>query len=174
MIVLVGESASGKSTIERKLCDHGFNRIISYTTRPKRENEKDDIDYHFISEDEFLEKLKKGFFAEHTKYRDWHYGSAAEDCTNDKVIVANPHGLRQLNRIPGLNVISFYVKTSERERFIRMLNRGDEIMECFRRVISDQGVFQNVEEEITYTIDGSQTTDYLINQIRYILSKRDY
>ena len=38
MIILVGESASGKSSIEKCLVeDYGYNKIISYTTRPPRE-----------------------------------------------------------------------------------------------------------------------------------------
>ena len=155
MIILVGESASGKSTIERCLCDnYNYKRVISYTTRPKREYETDGIDYHYISKENFEEKLKQGFFAEHTMYRDWYYGSAVEDCTDDKVIVANPHGLRQLNKMSNVKAISFYIKVPERIRLIRMLNRGDDILECFRRIFSDQGVFQNVEEDTNYIIEN--------------------
>ena len=48
MIVLVGESASGKSSIERNLVEkHGYNRVISYTTRKPRTGEHDGVDYHF-------------------------------------------------------------------------------------------------------------------------------
>lgn len=171
MIVLVGESASGKSTIERNLSTMGLNRVISYTTRPKRENETDGVDYHYITKDEFRSKLKEGFFAEHTSYRDWYYGSAVEDCTDDNVIVANPHGLRQLNKMPNINVISFYVKAPERVRLIRMLNRSDDILECFRRIFSDQGVFQNIEEETTYTLDGCSSIDELCKEIVNLSSK---
>ena len=40
IIVLLGASASGKSTIERRLADnYGFEKIVSYTTRPKRHDE---------------------------------------------------------------------------------------------------------------------------------------
>ena len=171
MIVLVGESASGKSTIERELSTIGFNRVISYTTRPKRENESDGIDYHFITKMDFEERLRDRFFAEHTKYRDWYYGSAVRDCTNDKVIVANPHGLRQLNKMSNINVTSFYIKAPERVRLIRMLNRSDDIIECFRRIFSDQGVFQNIEEETTYILDGCKTIDELCREIVKIIDK---
>ena len=42
MIVLVGESASGKSSIEKYLVDnYEYDKIISYTTRKPREGEVD-------------------------------------------------------------------------------------------------------------------------------------
>ena len=46
MIILVGESASGKSSIEKYLVDnYGYNKIISYTTREPREGDVDGVDY---------------------------------------------------------------------------------------------------------------------------------
>ena len=40
-----------------KFClgDYDMKKIITYTTRPKRINEIDDVDYHFVSEERFLE-----------------------------------------------------------------------------------------------------------------------
>ena len=165
MIILVGESAGGKSTVERCLVDRGIKKIISYTTRPPRDGEINGVDYYYITEGDFKQKLKEGFFAEHTIYRDWYYGTAKEDCTDDKVLVANPHGLRQLKKFEDITVNAFYIKTSGRVRLIRMLNRGDDIMECFRRYFSDMGVFQNVEEEVDMILDGEQPTKYLADKI---------
>ena len=96
MIVIIGESAAGKSSIEKALVEHGYNQIISYTTRPKRINEVEDVDYHYISEQDFLNKLKNGFFAEHTLYNNWYYGIAKEDCIDDSIAVVEPFGFRQL------------------------------------------------------------------------------
>ena len=75
MIVLIGESASGKSTIEKELVKRGFNKIISYTTRPIRKDETDGIDYHYISKEEFLIN-SKWIFVEYTIYNSWYYGIA--------------------------------------------------------------------------------------------------
>ena len=75
MIVLVGESASGKSSIERNLVDnYGYKKIVSYTTRQPRQGEVDGIDYHYISESQFIKLQKEGYFAEVGEYNGWHYG----------------------------------------------------------------------------------------------------
>ena len=158
MIVLVGESASGKSTIERHLCIyHGFRRTISYTTRPPRPSEEDGVDYHFISRDDFLNKQRAGFFAEVGKYNGWYYGTAREDCTDDKVAVLTPHGLRQMRAIPGINVVSFYIKTLRKDRLIRALNRDItvDIEEIKRRDGSDVGQFDGIEDEVDHVIHNT-------------------
>lgn len=156
MIVLIGESASGKSTIEKKLLDYGYQKIVSYTTRPMREGEVDGVDYHFINKEKFLSLLSQDFFAEHTNYNGWYYGIAKEDCLDDRVVVVEPYGFRQLKRIEGLNITSFYIKSSWRTRLKRMVDRGDNIMELFRRIISDMGVFQGIEDEVDYVIDNDE------------------
>lgn len=165
IIVLIGESASGKSTIEKMLVKKGFNKIVSYTTRPIRPNETDGVDYHYISKEEFLNKLQNRFFAEYTIYNSWYYGIAIPDCKDDSVVVVEPHGFRQLKKIERLNIISFYIKVDERERLIRMVKRGDNLLEVFRRIFSDQGVFQFIDQEVDYVIDNNKNINDSVNEI---------
>lgn len=153
MIVLVGESASGKSSIERYLMDnYGYKKIVSYTTRSPRLGEVDGIDYHFISVEEFERLKESDFFAETAVYNDWNYGTAKEDCTDDKVAVLTPHGLRQISKIDGINVTSFYINVPRRDRLIKILQRGDNIEEAYRRSLSDVGQFDGIEDEVDYII----------------------
>ena len=157
MIVLVGESASGKSSIEKNLVEHyGYNRIISYTTRPprKEDGEINGVHYHFINTETFMELKNQGFFAETTTYRGWYYGSAKVDCTDDKVCVMNPHGLRQLLKNKDLNIVSFYINVPRRDRLIKILQRGDNIEEAYRRSVSDEGQFTGIADEVNYVIDN--------------------
>ena len=153
MIVLVGESASGKSSIEKYLVDtYKYNKIISYTTRPPRSGEVDGVDYHFISVEQFKSLNEQGFFAEKAEYRDWYYGVAKEDCTDDKVAVLTPHGLRQISKIKDINIISFYINVPRRDRLIKILQRGDDIEESYRRNVSDVGMFDGIEDEVDFVI----------------------
>lgn len=157
MIVLVGESASGKSSIERYLADnYGYNKVVSYTTRQPRPNEVDGVDYHFISVDEFLKLKEQGFFAETAVYNNWYYGTAKEDCTDDKIAVLTPHGLRQISKVDGINVLSFYVNVPRRDRLIKILQRGDDIEEAYRRSLSDVGQFDGIEDEVNHVINNAK------------------
>ncbi len=163
MIVLVGESASGKSSIEKFLVEnYGYNKIITYTTRPPRQNEVDGIDYHFISIDKFNELKDQGFFAETACYRGWLYGSAKEDYTDNKIAVLTPHGLRQISKIKDINVVSFYINVPRRDRLIKILQRGDNIEEAYRRSLSDVGQFDGIEDEVDFVInnDGYKKSVY--------------
>lgn len=171
MIVLVGESASGKSSIERNLVEkYGYNRIISYTTRQPREGEYDGVDYHFITDEMFYKLNSQGFFAETTCYNGWHYGSAKSDCTDDKVAVMNPHGLRQLKRANDINVVAFYINVPRRDRLIKILQRGDNIEEAYRRSVSDEGQFTGITDEVQFVINNPEYR-YTIDQMtEFVLS----
>lgn len=175
MIVLVGESASGKSSIERNLVEkHGYNRVISYTTRKPRAGEHDGVDYHFITEETFLKLRDKGFFAETAVYNGWYYGSAKDDCTDDKVAVMNPHGLRQVRNIDGINVTAFYINVPRRDRLIKILQRGDDIEEAYRRSVHDDGQFAGIEDECDYVIhnpDYRYDIDAMTDTVLYLLGR---
>lgn len=155
MIVLIGGSGSGKSSIENNLVKkHGYNKIISYTTRKPREGEVEGVDYHYITEEKFKQLKENNFFAESAQYNDWDYGVAKEDCTDDKVVVLSPHGLRQISKIKDINVISFYIDVPRRDRLIQSLRRGDNIEEAYRRSLSDIGQFDGIMDEVTHVISN--------------------
>lgn len=155
MIVLTGESASGKSSIEKYFVDNcGYKKIVSYTTRQPRDGEVDGLDYHFIKEEEFQKLKEQGFFAETAVYNNWHYGTAKKDCTDDKIAVLTPHGLRQIKKIDNINVLSFYINVPRRDRLIKILQRGDNIEEAYRRSLSDVGQFDGIKDEVDYVINN--------------------
>jgi guanylate kinase len=158
MLVIIGESASGKSTLVDKLIETnvGYRKIVTYTTRPMREGEKDGVDYHFITQEAFDALVERDFFVEHAKYRDWSYGTAKADC-GDKhgVAVLTPAGLRALKRI-GIDVTSVYLYVDRRSRLINILCRGDNIDEAYRRNLSDVGQFDQIEKETDYVIDNTK------------------
>lgn len=130
-----------------------IQKIVSYTTRSPREGEIDGVDYHYIPKEEFLKKAQNGFFAEIGVYNGWYYGSAVEDCTNDKVAVLTPHGMRQLKTKSDIDVTSIYIKVPRRDRLIKILQRKDDIEEAKRRDASDVGQFDGIEDEVTYVIE---------------------
>lgn len=57
-IVLVGQTNSGKTTVAKLLEAYGYKRIVTYTTRPKRQGERDGIDYNFVTDEKFKSMIK--------------------------------------------------------------------------------------------------------------------
>jgi len=79
LIIIAAPSGSGKTSVTRHLLKAfprqlGFS--ISAATRSPRNNEKDKVDYYFISVNEFKNKIKLGEFAEwEMVYDDKYYGT---------------------------------------------------------------------------------------------------
>lgn len=77
IFVVAAPSGAGKTTLVKSSLSE-FPQIvfsISATTRKKRPNEKNGIDYFFISEEEFLNKIEQNQFVEWEKFYDYYYGT---------------------------------------------------------------------------------------------------
>ena len=157
MILLVGKTASGKDTIQKELIKLGYSAVVSYTTRPSRNGEIDGVAYHFITKEDFLAKKQDGFFAETTSYNvatgeTWFYGSAVKDLTDDKVMIVNPEGLRQIKNIQSLNPIAFYVMADEEIIWNRLRQRGDDAAEARRRLNTDDIDFSGIVSDVDFCL----------------------
>ena len=78
LFVISAPAGTGKTTLARMLCKE-FDAVtmsISCTTRSPRKGEKDGVDYFFISEKEFTQKIKRKEFLEHVTLFDTHYGTS--------------------------------------------------------------------------------------------------
>ena len=178
MLLLCGKSCSGKDTIKKELIKIGMNSIVTYTTRPPRENEVDGVAYHFITEEKFLEKESQGFFAETTSYNvatgeTWYYGSALEDFEDNKVIIVNPYELRQIRKIKSLNPIAFYITASEETIWNRLQQRGDDSAEARRRLNADDKDFSDIDKDIDFSFsnDLGLKPELLAEMILYTYNK---
>lgn len=77
LIVISAPSGAGKTTIVKELLK-SFPQLIfsiSATTRPKRDNETDGVEYFFLSESEFKKKIENNEFVEWEKFYDYYYGT---------------------------------------------------------------------------------------------------
>lgn len=152
IVVIAGQIASGKSTLAKYMATHGFERIVTYTTRPPRDGEIDGVDYYFLSGlEEFADKAEAGFFAEHTGYTAKsgyvRYGTSKESLeTPDsvkKVIVLNPEGVIQLKEA-GYDIFTVYLDFEQEALMRRALQRGDTPSEIGRRIADDTRIFRGI------------------------------
>lgn len=76
-LVISAPSGTGKTTLIRMLREE-FPRLrysVSCTTRAPRQGERDGVDYHFLSREDFLRRRDEGFFAEWAEVHDNFYGT---------------------------------------------------------------------------------------------------
>ena len=75
--MITGPSGVGKGTLIRSLVQQvpELEVSVSATTRPPRPGEQDGVDYHFLSDAEFDERLAGGDFVEHATYSGHRYGT---------------------------------------------------------------------------------------------------
>lgn len=78
LFIISGPSGVGKGTIRQKVMEEkDLNLVysVSMTTRQMRPGEKEGVDYYFVSDDAFLENLKKGNFLEYNLFVGHSYGT---------------------------------------------------------------------------------------------------
>lgn len=175
MLILAGKTCSGKSTIQNILIkEHGFKKIITYTTRPKRPKEKDGESYWFITKEEFKEKIDEGFFAEWKVYGSdsewWYYGTSVKDLENsdDKtVIVLSPYGVKDVLECVEGNSAVAYIYANNKTIKQRLIKRGDNESEAKRRIKADNEDFKGFElvsDRIFYN-NYDSNLDNIVNDI---------
>jgi len=77
LLVVSAPSGAGKSTLCNRLIENvpGMTYSISCTTRAPRGEEKNHEHYHFISREEFSERVSRGEFIEHAEVHGNFYGT---------------------------------------------------------------------------------------------------
>jgi len=80
LLVLSGPGGVGKSTVASRLREahENFWVSISATTRSPRHNERDGVDYYFLSEDQFDTRIEEDDFLEWAQFAGARYGTPRE------------------------------------------------------------------------------------------------
>lgn len=135
VIIIVAPSGAGKTTIAKKLLKD-FSDIkfsVSATTRPPRENEKEGINYYFLTDEEFDKKIKDEEFLEWEHYSGNKYGTLRSEV--DKLVDSGYFPLLDIEVKGALNVqqiynsqaISIFIKPPSMKALANRLNqRGSE------------------------------------------------
>lgn len=78
MLIISGPAGSGKNTVSERLMSEfpQIKRVVTSTSRPPRGAEKDGVDYHFLSPENFVKGIENGDFFEYAKVHDRYYGTS--------------------------------------------------------------------------------------------------
>lgn len=145
VVALMGKAGAGKDYI---LHQFPYHKIVSYTTRPKRENEIEGKDYFFISEKEMNDKIILGQMFEVTYFNNWIYGTSVESYSSEQLNIGvfNPEGVGSLKREEELKVMPIMIEASPKTRLLRQLNREENpnVDEIIRRYNADEKDFKKI------------------------------
>lgn len=171
MIVLVGPSASGKTEAAKLLYSiYGIKKVITHTTRLMRVGEKNDVDYHFVSKEEFLKLKENDAFIETTLYNGNYYGTSKNEVADNKVLIVDPNGVKSILALNDPRIIIFRLNADSTTRFNRMIIRGDSIENIEQRITKDKDVFS--EESLTFNSINIDTEKMTLLEIAKFIYER--
>lgn len=171
LFVLLGSSGSGKTTLGETIFGK-HKELVSFTTRPKRENEVDGVDYHFISLQEFNDLLENSKLAEHTFYSGNYYGLMLSEIENkvmngDCYAVLDFNGYSQLkDRL--VDTTSIFVSVNKDILKERLEERGEsEDFISKRLALFEQE--ETLKESVDLIIYNNETIETATDQFKEYL-----
>ncbi len=181
ILILVGKSASGKDSIQRELIKLGYSPIVSTTSRPMLDGEKNGVDYNFISHAEFMDHIDAGDFLEYRAYNTlvngkadtWYYGTQKIVPTEKMVTVLDLDGAKAYIDYYGKDICSVcYVYTEDRIREERAASRGSfDETEWKRRSVADAKDFSPVKLAKIVDYSVSNNTDNIQDAVTKVIRK---
>lgn len=184
LYVLVGKSGVGKDTIYQAIRkDLGLLPVVSTTSRPRRPEEREGVEYYFVSTDVFLQKREQGDFIESRSYNTiqngkeavWYYGitkQAIDLSKGNHIAIVDLNGLEKLKEAFGDTVVAIYLKADEKEREKRAIQRGGyEKSEWDRRRVDDDIQFnkERIEKNIDFTVTNNGSLKDTIETVKLLI-----
>ena len=160
LLVLSSPSGGGKTSIAKNLLqardDLGYS--VSATTRPMREGEREGVDYHFISRDEFLRRREAGEFVESATYGGNLYGTLRSEI--DRLFAKGRHavldieieGARQIRKSFPNSLHVFVLPPSAEVLVHRLTGRNTEPRDAMRARITRAAEELSAVAEYDYAI----------------------
>lgn len=157
VILVVGRTGSGKSSLIKKLCERaGLKELCSYTTRAKRS--ESDNDHIFVDVDTYLRAKENGEIAIDTELAGNYYYSTIEQLYEADLYTINPEALNRLLAmdLPNIRFIVVYISCPDKIREERALRRGDDKHKYRVRDFSERQEFRKfvAEEKWDYAINN--------------------
>ena len=143
VVVIDGPGGVGKDSILYGLVEKYpkvYERFITVTTRPMRENEFEGHPYSFVTEAEFKARRESGDIFESTYRHGTYRGMSRKlidkvlDCGKIAVGSSDINGMEPMKKIYGKNIVFVFIKAPREDVKARLLNRGDSAQEAQSRL----------------------------------------
>jgi len=166
LLIISGPSGVGKTTICKQLAQRLDAFLsVSLTTRPRRDNEVDGVDYKFISVEEFERRLAAGELLEYAKvYGGQYYGTPASPVHQaleaGRVVILEidiEGAIQVMRRFPDAISIFVLAPTPE-EQQDRLIGRQKDSPEAIRERLG------KADGEIRYAYECGAYRHFLVNR----------
>ena len=114
VIVVLGGTCSGKTEFALACEKFGFPKVITNTTRARRVDDNENS-YHFLTKEEFMQKIDNGEMLEYAEYNGNYYGTSIDSILDNCVIVLEPNGLKAFEEKIGDKIYSIFLDVSDEE-----------------------------------------------------------
>lgn len=184
LIVYAGASGVGKGTIMKKLLnsDDNFRLSVSATTRLPRPGERDGVEYHFVSKEEFEELIRTDGLLEYAQYCDNFYGTpkkAVFDMLNkgiDVFLEIEIKGFLQIKDKYPQCVTIFLLPPSLEELELRLVGRGTEPADVIKKRLDTAKSELTYAKQFDYTVindDVERAKNEILDIISNIKKERN-
>ena len=134
LIVLSGPSGVGKDALLRRMKEqkYPFHYVVTVTSRPRREGERDGVDYRFVSQREFQQMIDNGELLEWANVYGNYYGVPRKEISQalskgkDVIVKVDVQGAATIKRILPQAVFIFLRPPSMEELERRLRQRHSE------------------------------------------------
>ena len=178
LVVISGPSGVGKDSVLDELERRGYHfyRVITCTTRAPRENEREGVDYHFVSDAAFDALVAGDGLLEHAEVYGRRYGvprAQVEDqlaAGNDVVVRTDVQGAASIRRLMPDAVLIFLAPPSLEDLATRLRERGtDDDGRIERRLEAARGELARSREFEYVVVNQPGRLDEAVDRIEEIL-----